>query len=212
MTSEVPKETEPAAVKASLEDVFLRMGFLKHAPQFHAFHNLAWKFMQAQAASLKVETAQLDESILLPLVDAFMEKHEQRLWPRALDKASLLKHLNHPGGDCAQGHHGKTKRVVCYDIAGRYQMAHDEWRQDMMETGSGIAEDVALAGLLTEFFEVVKGSGDPETELGEAELVRCVLAGKEYGGDGKSAEGLPEVDEDERKLEEAMRVEDRSEQ
>lgn len=65
---------------------------------------------------------------------------------------------------------------------------------------------------MTEFFEVVKGSGDPETELGEAELVRCVLAGKEYGGDGKSAEGLPEVDEDERKLEEAMRVEDRSEQ
>ncbi|KAK0309406.1 hypothetical protein LTR01_004513 [Friedmanniomyces endolithicus] len=217
MTSEATNEADFVAAKASPEDIFLRMGFLKHAPQFQAFQRLAWKFTQAQAASLKVEMAQIDESTLLSLVDAFMEKHEQRLWPRAPDKASLLRHLNHPGGDPAQGHHDKTKRVVCYVFEGRYQMAHDEWRQDMMEMGCEITQRELrtmseLAGLLTKFFEVVKGEEDSGTELGEAELVRCVLAGREYGGDGKSAEGVPEVDEDERKLEEAMRVEDRSEQ
>ncbi|KAK1067647.1 hypothetical protein LTR12_014056 [Friedmanniomyces endolithicus] len=209
MTSEATNEAEPAAVKASPEDVFLRMGFLKHAPQFPAFQNLAWKFIKAQAASLKVETDQLDEPVLLSMIDAFMERYEQRLWPRAPDKASLLKHLNHPGGDPTKGHHDISKKIICYDFEGRYQMERDEWRQDMMETGCEVTQQELrrmseLAGLLTEVFEFVNGEQDPGTELGEVELVRCVLAGREYGGDGRSREGVPEVDEDERTLERLM--------
>ncbi len=216
MVSEAKNEAGPAAAKASPEDVFLRMGFLKHAPEFQALQHLVWKFIKAQAARLKVGAAQIDEPTLLSLVDAFMERYERNLWPRAPDKASLLKHLNHPGGDPAQGHHDMTKRTVCYDFEGRYQMARDEWRQDMMETGCEITQQELrrmseLAGLLTEFFDFVNGIGDPETELGEAELVRCVVTGREYGGDGMGREGVPEVDEDERKLEEVMGVEGRSE-
>ncbi|KAK1823240.1 hypothetical protein LTR12_002313 [Friedmanniomyces endolithicus] len=194
MTTKPPKEPEPAAAKASPEDIFLRMGFLKHAPQFQAFQHLIRNFIKAQEASLKVETAHLDEPVLLFMVEAFMEMYERRLWPRAPDKASLLKHLNHPGGDPAQGHHDRTKRVVCFAFEGRYQMAHDEWRQDMMETGCEITQRELrtmseLAGLLTEFFEFVEGEEDPGMEFGEAELVR---------------EGVPEVDEDERTLERLM--------
>ncbi|KAK1061390.1 hypothetical protein LTR74_011141 [Friedmanniomyces endolithicus] len=196
MTTKTPKEPEPAAAKASPEDIFLRMGFLKHAPQFQAFQHLIRKFIKAQAASLKVETGHLDEPVLLFMVEAFMEMYERRLWPRAPDKASLLKHLNHPGGDPVQGHHDRTERVVCFAFEGRYQMAHDEWRQDMMETGCEITQRELrtmseLAGLLTEFFEFVEGEEDPGMELGEAELVR-------------SREGVPEVDEDERTLERLM--------
>ncbi|TKA83803.1 hypothetical protein B0A55_00077 [Friedmanniomyces simplex] len=201
------RDSGHAAAKPYPEHLFLRMGFLKHDPQFRAFQHLAWELIQAQATRLKEENmSQLDDSTLTLLVDALMQKYEQRLWPYAPDKASLLKHLSHLGGGPTRGHHDVTKRVVCYEIEGRYQMERDELQEDMIDTGcevtrQGLRRMSDLAGLLTGFFGFVQGEGGPETGLGEGELVRCVLAGREYWGDGKSGEGVPEMDEDERRLE-----------
>ncbi|KAK5720912.1 hypothetical protein LTR15_006874 [Elasticomyces elasticus] len=174
--------------------LYLQMGFLNHTHQYHALRHLVWRHFEARANANKVDTNKLGEQQLIDAADHFMETYEQRLWPRDLDKASLLQHLNHPGGDPGKGHHDKTTGVV-----------GDERRQDTIDTGEEpvqyeLRRMSELAGLVTKYMEFVKDAERPDTILTDEELLRCVLAGIDYVGNGQTMAGVPDLSEEERML------------
>ncbi|KAK5704735.1 hypothetical protein LTR17_021600 [Elasticomyces elasticus] len=185
------QHTEAEAGTISL---YLQMGFLNHTHQYHALRYLVWRHLKAQAYANKVDMNKLSEQQLIDAANHFMEAYEQRLWPRDLDKASLLRHLNHPGGDHREGHHDKTTSVIS-----------DERQQDRVEMGKEPVQNELrrmspLAGLVTKYLEVVKDVEKPETSLTQEELLRCVLAGVDYVANGQTMAGVPDLSKEERVL------------
>ncbi|KAK3624527.1 hypothetical protein LTR56_020967 [Elasticomyces elasticus] len=171
--------------------LYLQMGFLNHTHQYYALRHLVWRHLEAQANANNVDIRKLTESQLDKVANHFMETYEQRLWPRDLDKASLLRHLNHPGGDHGEGHHDKTSSVIS-----------DERRQDAIDTGEEPVQHELrrmseLAGLVTKYMEFVIDAERPDTVLTDEELLRCVLAGVDYVGNGQTMAGVPDLSEEE---------------
>ncbi|KAK4954440.1 hypothetical protein LTR10_007871 [Elasticomyces elasticus] len=184
---------------------YLQMGFLNHTHQYHALWYLVWRHLKARANANKVDIRKLNESQLDEVANHFMETYEQRLWPRDLDKASLLRHLNHPGGDHGKGHHDRTTSVIRYVREGRYHMDSDERRQDTIDTGEEpvqyeLRRMSELVGLVAKYIEFVKDAEEPDTGLTQKELLRCVLAGVDYVGNGQTMAGVPDLSEEERVL------------
>ncbi|KAK5723937.1 hypothetical protein LTR17_013779 [Elasticomyces elasticus] len=205
MNSSLFTSAQHTEAEAGIISLYLRMGFLNHTHQYNALLYLVWRHVKARANANKVDMNKLGEQQLIDAADHFMETYEQRLWPRDLDKASLLRHLNHPGGDYRKGHHDKTIHVVRYDREGRYQMDSDERRQDAIDTGKEpvqyqLRQMSELAGLVTQYMEIMKDAVEPDTVLTQEELLRCVLAGVDYVGNGQTMAGVPDLSEEERML------------
>ncbi|KAK5677762.1 hypothetical protein LTS10_009645 [Elasticomyces elasticus] len=151
--------------------LYLQMGFLNHTHQYHALRHLVWRHLEAQGNANNVDFRKLNESQLDDVANHFMEKYEQRLYVRE----------------------------------GRYQMDSDERRQDTIDTGKEpvqfeLRRMSELAGLVTKYLEVVKDAERPETSLTQEELLRCVLAGVDYVGNGQTMAGVPDLSKEERVL------------
>ncbi|KAK5696727.1 hypothetical protein LTR97_008031 [Elasticomyces elasticus] len=194
MNSSLYASAQHTEAESRAISLYLQMGFLNHTHQYHALRHLVWRHLEVRANANKVDTNKLGEQHLIDAADHFMETYEQRLWPRDLDKASLLQHLNHPGGDPGNGHHDKTTSVIS-----------DERRQDMSEMGKEpvqyeLRRMSELAGLVTKYMEIVKDAEEPDTGLTQRELLRCVLAGVDYVGNGQTMAGVPDLSEEERML------------
>ncbi|KAK3069866.1 hypothetical protein LTR53_011453 [Teratosphaeriaceae sp. CCFEE 6253] len=184
MNAETMSPDQHCAAALSALRAYLGMGFLKHDHQAFAFRNLVWKFIHTAAHSNLASG--VDESAwrIEDLVDAFMHTYETRLWPADAAGEETKAHLNQyirwqgGGGVC-----------MSYEVEGRLLREGE----DGMMWGDG-REGSWLWGVLVRFFEYVKGEWSPGTRLGVEELVRCVLAGREYVGEGMTMEGVAGVE------------------